>query len=75
MFFLTTSIVPKHRKERIDKIKDSKKRRIVVSTQMIEAGVDIDMDIVIRDLAPLDSINQSAGRCNREYRGEYCQVK
>lgn len=69
--YLSTSIVPKERKSRIDVIKESAFKKIVVSTQMVEAGVDIDMDIVIRDIAPLDSINQSAGRSNREYRGEY----
>ena len=37
-----------------------------MSTQCIEAGVDIDMDFVIRDFAPFDSLVQIAGRCNRE---------
>lgn len=69
--YLSTSIVPKQRMERISRIKDSENKCVVVSTQMVEAGVDIDMDIVIRDIAPLDSINQSAGRANRENRGEY----
>ncbi|WP_138207465.1 CRISPR-associated helicase Cas3' [Haloimpatiens lingqiaonensis] len=72
MYFLSTGIVPVVRKKRIDSIKERNgKRKIVVSTQLIEAGVDIDMDIVVRELAPLDSINQSAGRANREYREEY----
>ena len=69
--YLSTSIIPKERKIRIDKIKNNSVKQIVISTQLVEAGVDIDMDIVIRDLAPLDSINQSAGRSNRENRGEY----
>ena len=72
--YLSTSIIPKERKIRIDSIKDSPGKKIVVSTQMVEAGVDIDMDIVIRDIAPLDSINQSAGRANREDRGEYLGI-
>ncbi len=71
VYFLSTGIIPKERRRRINEIKESRKRKIVVSTQLIEAGVDIDMDIVVRDMATLDSINQSAGRCNREYRGEY----
>lgn len=65
--FLATSIIPKHRLQRILDIKQNK-YRIVVSTQLVEAGVDIDFDVVIRDLAPLDSLNQSAGRCNRNSR-------
>lgn len=65
VFYLSSSILPCFRKEIINRIKKSGKRRIVVSTQVVEAGVDIDLDVVYRDFAPLDSINQSAGRCNR----------
>ena len=65
VIYLSTEIYPKLRLEKINKIKNSNKKYIVVSTQLIEAGVDIDMDIVYRDFAPLDSINQTAGRANR----------
>lgn len=67
MEYLSAAVLPALRKKRIDKIKNPPegKQLIVVSTQVVEAGVDIDLDIVYRDLAPLDSINQSAGRCNR----------
>lgn len=63
--YLSSSIIPYCRKRLIDAIKNYKSRQILVSTQVVEAGVDIDFDIVWRDWAPLDSINQSAGRCNR----------
>ena len=74
-FYLSTNVIPKERLERIRKIKGSsekreaneseRKRKVIVSTQLIEAGVDIDADAVYRDFAPMDSINQVAGRCNR----------
>ncbi len=68
-FHLSTNMFPAHRKEVIGKIRDclSKKERILVSsTQLIEAGVDFDFPCVYREIAPLESIIQSAGRCNRE---------
>jgi len=67
LYYLSTDIVPKERLSRILRIRGSMtdKRLVVVSTQLIEAGVDIDFDVVYRDLAPLDCINQVAGRCNR----------
>jgi len=64
IIYLSSNVTPKERMERIKQIKE-KKNIIVVSTQMVEAGVDIDLDIVYRDFGPLDSINQVAGRCNR----------
>jgi len=64
-YYLSTHITPLERLQRIQDIKNKKERKVIVSTQLIEAGVDIDVDIVIRDTAPLDSINQVAGRCNR----------
>ena len=69
MCYLSTSVVPKDRLKRINQIKETKgsagPRKVIVSTQLIEAGVDIDADRVYRDFAPMDSINQVAGRCNR----------
>lgn len=65
LVYLSTNIVPHHRLKRIKQIKESNKRRIIVSTQLVEAGVDISVDIIYRDFAPIDSIIQTAGRCNR----------
>ena len=74
LYYLSTNIIPK---ERLKRIKESKKkiRSIIVSTQLVEAGVDIDVDVVYRDFAPLDSINQAAGRCNRNFNNKRGTVK
>lgn len=67
-YHLSTAMCPDHRKKTISSIiRDlNKKRRIaVVSTQLVEAGVDIDFPCVYRAIAPLDAVIQSAGRCNR----------
>jgi CRISPR-associated endonuclease/helicase Cas3 len=72
IFCLTTYLVPRDRKNKINIIKallKDKKKIIVVATQLIEAGVDISFKNVFRDFGPLDSIIQVAGRCNRN--GEY----
>lgn len=66
---LSASMCAAHRLKTIGKIKTTlaaKKPVRVVSTQLVEAGVDIDFPVVYRALAGLDAIAQSAGRCNRE---------
>ncbi len=65
LLFLSADVTPRDRLKAIDTITKDKPC-IVVSTQCIEAGVDIDMDFVIRDFAPFDSLVQIAGRCNRK---------
>ncbi len=68
VFHLSTGMCPAHRKEKLNKIRsklDNKEPILCVSTQLIEAGVDISFQSVIRMLAGLDSIAQAAGRCNR----------
>lgn len=67
VFHLSTDMCPVHRRKVLADVMDSvgKRRTICVSTQLIEAGVDVDFEIVIRSLAGLDSIAQAAGRCNR----------
>jgi CRISPR-associated endonuclease/helicase Cas3 len=74
VYFISADVTPKDRLEIINKIKAGQPC-IVVSTQCIEAGVDIDMDLVIRDFAPLDSLVQIAGRCNREGKKGRCPVE
>ena len=73
VFLLSSLFIPKHRKEIIKKISDKLKndsKIILVSTQVIEAGVDLDFDSGFREFSPFYSIIQTAGRINREKRNE-----
>ena len=68
-FHLSTLMYPEHRKEVLSTIRARLKEGLpcrVVSTSLIEAGVDVDFPMVWREIAGLDSIAQAAGRCNRE---------
>lgn len=68
VYHLSTAMYPLHRKEVLEEIKTrlrTKKRCIVISTSLVEAGVDLDFQTVYRQLAGIDSIIQAAGRCNR----------
>ena len=74
---LSTNMCQIHRMEVINKVRQILKngeKLILCSTQLIEAGVDIDFPVVFRELAPLESIIQSAGRCNREGKLDEGQV-
>ncbi|CUH92083.1 CRISPR-associated helicase/endonuclease Cas3 [Herbinix luporum] len=86
--YLTTNLCAAHRLEIIDEVKqiliknrngNSKTKLICISTQLIEAGVDLDFDCVYRSMAGIDSLVQCAGRCNREGKltkdGQYIQGK
>lgn len=68
LFYITTDLCPAHRTETLTMIRQrlrEGKRCCLIATQCIEAGVDLDFPVMFRALAPLDSIIQAAGRCNR----------
>lgn len=68
VLFLSTWMTPWHRKQVLEQLRDLEEkniRRYLVATQVVEAGVNLDFDWVFRDMGPLDSIIQVAGRCNR----------
>lgn len=66
LIHLSTAMCPAHRLDTINRIKEKKQKNVLcVSTQLIEAGVDISFACVIRAIAGLDSIAQASGRCNR----------
>lgn len=71
VYHLSTLMYSVHRKQRLKEIRERMKegkRCIVVSTSLVEAGVDLDFQTVYRQLAGVDSMIQAAGRCNREGR-------
>jgi len=79
VYHLSSLMCPEHRSEIIKQIKDDLKNKSiktcrVISTQLIEAGVDIDFPVVYRAIAGVDSIAQAAGRCNREGKLKFGKV-
>lgn len=68
IYFLSTWLAPAHRKRvlsEIRRLEETGAPRFLVATQVVEAGVDLDFEWVVRDFGPFDSIVQVAGRCNR----------
>ena len=81
---LSTHLTPHDRHKRLKKIERLIKRKlagkntsrlVVVTTQLVEAGVDLDVDLIIRDFAPLDCLIQAAGRCNRHNAAPHGKIK
>lgn len=69
VFHLSTSMYPKHRKQVLNTIRKklkNKEKCLVISTSLVEAGVDLDFSSVYRQTSGIDSMIQAAGRCNRE---------
>lgn len=65
---LSTNLTPWQRATRVRMLRECMRngdKPVVISTQVVEAGVDLDFDLAVRDQGPLDSVIQVAGRCNR----------
>ncbi|PZM67202.1 CRISPR-associated helicase Cas3' [Paenibacillus dendritiformis] len=77
LYHLSTSMCAAHRFAILEKVRahlEAEEKVICVSTQLIEAGVDVSFNCVVRSLAGLDSIAQAAGRCNRHGKDEMRNV-
>lgn len=68
---LSTAMTPQHRRHVLAEVRARLTERLpvrLISTSLVEAGVDVDFPLVLRAAAGIDSIAQAAGRCNREGR-------
>ncbi len=77
VFLLSGTILEPRRKEIIDKLKSSdlrSKKVLLITTQVVEAGVDIDMDLGFKDKSIIDSEEQLAGRINRNVNKLRCTL-
>lgn len=77
VFHLSTDMCPTHRRKVLESVKAclaARQRVLCISTQLIEAGVDVSFRTVVRFLSGLDSIAQAAGRCNRHGSPDLGQV-